>query len=530
MTSTTTPRSKKRGPTKLAAKSARKRVRLSFFFGAGAEVAYGLPTGGRFALEVVRRAKDPVDDFKADRTRVNAGCSPAYRNWLPADLMKQRVSKLGKGEHGRIFEDSLRNGYARVVGALDDYDVWSEAFLLKHRITRARVEALFHELSGGGTFGAKTYGKVELSEAITRAPARLFGSPYFSAIISLAKDGTGRDEMTRLARATMQFYLGAHGQGAMDAMAVDPLKNAPHDNPAFDELGRLFDVNPVDAGSAAFEEVMNYKSAGPVDATAEGFFRALATAVLEAAIERFLDYRAMLDELLPALYRPRDSRAKFTKINLFLRATREYVLEQQDVARGATDGYYHDLAAAVSALRFELVRVGSSNYTDLCETAIRSVHPEPVFALNGDLQSYLDPYKNEIVPAADVAGVPRFLVPFLFTQSGVKPLTSVQVSRQYVNYYDAIVGSDAVVSAGFGFNADDGHINALFRQAVDVDKKHLIVLQFARGRGFDAAAERAIIAENLRVDDDTRITVLPVDERRLVNGSAWIDAVLAAVV
>ncbi len=235
----------------------------------------------------------------------------------------------------------------------------------------------------------------------------------------------------------------------------NPLKNAPDDNPAFAELGRLFDVNPVDAGVAAFETVMDHQEGGPVDATAPGLFEILAVSVLEAAVEQ-LDYRAMLDELLPSLYRPRDSWAKFTKVSLFLRATRDYVVQQQNAARGVTDGYYHDLAVALAARRFELVRVGSSNYTDLCHSAIRELHQEPVLALNGSLDLSLDPYKNEIVPATRSAQVARFLVPFLFTQSGVKPLTSVDVSRKYVAYYDAVKDSDAAVVAGFGFHGDDG--------------------------------------------------------------------------
>lgn len=77
----------------------------------------------------------------------------------------------------------------------------------------------------------------------------------------------------------MQFYLGAHGQGAMHAMSDNPLKNAPDDNPAFAELGRLFDVNPVDAGVAAFETVMDHQEGGPVDATAPGLFQILAVGV-----------------------------------------------------------------------------------------------------------------------------------------------------------------------------------------------------------------------------------------------------------
>ncbi len=509
--------------------SPRRRARLTLFFGAGAEASDGLPTGGRFALEVIRRAKDPIDAFKADRVRINGGCTMAYRKWLPVDLMKQRVAHFGKSERSRIFEDSLRGGYARVVASLDAYDASATAFMGKHGVARSRVEALFREASAGATLGAERYAHVAVSDSITRDPSSLFASEFFSAILTLAKARGPHDEMTRLARATMQFYLGAHGQGAMHAMSDNPLKNAPDDNPAFAELGRLFDVNPVDAGVAAFEAVMDHQEGGPVDATAPRLFQILAVSVLEAAVEQFLDYRAMLDELLPSLYRPRDSWAKFTKVSLFLRATRDYVVQQQNAARGVTDGYYHDLAVALAARRFELVRVGSSNYTDLCHSAIRELHQEPVLALNGSLDLSLDPYKNEIVPASRSAQVARFLVPFLFTQSGVKPLTSVDVSRKYVAYYDAVKDSDAAVVAGFGFHGDDGHINALFRQAVDDDGKRLIVLQYASDGAFDVAAAREALGESLRVENTERITVLPVDQRRLVNGELWTDAVLNAL-
>lgn len=105
----------------------------------------------------------------------------------------------------------------------------------------------------------------------------------------------------------------------------------------------------------------------------------------------------------------------------------------------------------------------------------------------------------------------------------------MDVSRKYVAYYDAVKDSDAAVVAGFGFHGDDGHINALFRQAVDDDGKRLIVLQYASDGAFDVAAAREALGESLRVDNTDRITVLPVDQRRLVNGELWTDAVLNAL-
>ena len=67
-------------------------------------------------------------------------------------------------------------------------------------------------------------------------------------------------------------------------------------------------------------------------------------------------------------------------------------------------------------------------------TEIESV---PVYHLNGSVREYYDPYKIAILTEPteeDRTG--RILVPFMFTQSGVKPLTSVDMSRKYVDLYD----------------------------------------------------------------------------------------------
>jgi hypothetical protein len=498
---------------------------IALFFGAGAELSYGMPTGGRFALEVIRRAPDPVAAFKADRARINAGATSVYKKWLPDDFMKRSVTPFGKTERSRIFEDSLRNGSKHVISSLDVYDEKAKSFLNRVGIAEAEIERRFSTASGGSTFGAELYSKVAVSDSITRDHAALFDSRFFSAVLTLAKVGTNQEEMTRLARATMQFYLGAHGQGAMSEMSLDPLKNAPDDNPAFAELGQLFDVNPVDAGIAALEAVMAYREDASTLTTPEKSFSALALAVIENAVEQFLDYRSMLDELLPALFRPRDNWAKFTKVSLFLRATREYMLEQQKAAVSKTDGYYHDLVDAVGRRVFEVTRVGTSNYTSLCQSALATVHSQSVIALNGSLDEYLDPYKMEIIRAESAPATSRVLVPFLFTQSGVKPLTSVEISRRYVEFYDTVRRSDATVVAGFGFHGDDGHINSLFRQAIDIDAMRLIVLEYTPSGTFDEPRAKAQLGERLRIDNLSGITVLPVDNDRRVNGNIWTDAV-----
>ena len=499
---------------------------LAFFFGAGAEVSYGMPVGGRFALEVLR-AKNPLDEFKRQRDRVSSSGSAPYRKWLPENFATSRVYGLGKGERSRVFDDSLRGGFPNVITSLNNYDATAARFLRGANVTERHAIDVFAILSGGHKLGETPYETVAFNRSIAETPASLFRSKYFSAMALLAKVGSAQSAMTKLARATIQFYLGAHGQSAIQAMTVNPLVNIPDDNPAFAELGQMFDLNPVEAGIAAFEAVMEYEyDTGSL--SDETLFAHLATYVLERTVEQFLDYRTIIDELLPALYRPKDSWAKFTKIISFLIATRNYVLAQQDAALAQTNGYYHDLARAIEKGRVDVSSVGTSNYTNLCSEALRGIYNGSILALNGSLDQYLDPYKNELIDQADVEHTDRFLAPFLFTQSGVKPLTSVEVSRRYVEYYEKVTSSDAAVIVGFGFNGDDGHINALFRQAVDQHDTTLIVLQYDGDNSLDADQSRAEIAERLRIDKFKNIKVLLVDGDRRVNGVSWIDAIAAS--
>ena len=39
-------------------------------------------------------------------------------------------------------------------------------------------------------------------------------------------------------------------------------------------------------------------------------------------------------------------------------------------------------------------------------------------------------------------------------------MTSISMSRRYIDFYDASK-SDVLIVVGYGFNADDGHINTV---------------------------------------------------------------------
>ena len=65
----------------------------------------------------------------------------------------------------------------------------------------------------------------------------------------------------------------------------------------------------------------------------------------------------------------------------------------------------------------------------------------------------------------------HIIVPLMFTQSGTKPMTSIDMLVNYSDFYQKMKLADAICSIGFGFNSDDEHINGIIRTLVERDDK-----------------------------------------------------------
>jgi len=70
--------------------------KIGLFFGAGAEMAYGLPSGGRFAIEIFRRSPDEQKQrFKELLTNIDRRTNYAA-DYLPPEFQKKRLNVFGK--------------------------------------------------------------------------------------------------------------------------------------------------------------------------------------------------------------------------------------------------------------------------------------------------------------------------------------------------------------------------------------------------------------------------------------------------
>ncbi|MBK4425146.1 hypothetical protein JJQ00_19840, partial [Enterobacter hormaechei] len=104
---------------------------ISLFFGAGAEMCYGLPSGGKFALDIFRM--DTIEDkknFRLQRDNINRRSSYA-KDWLPQDYDKKPISSFGRSQYEGLVKSSLEYKRKKIIDYLDNFDIKLECISSK---------------------------------------------------------------------------------------------------------------------------------------------------------------------------------------------------------------------------------------------------------------------------------------------------------------------------------------------------------------------------------------------------------------
>lgn len=501
---------------------------ISFFFGAGAEIAYGLPSGGKFALELFRTAADEDKaTFRKQLERLN-NTSVYAAKWLPSDYPKKRVHLFGKADFEGIIMSSLEYRRDAIMAYLDDFDTHVTALLGNWQLGEEELRALFLEQSGS-SIGDVLYGQAVKLNAKLADQVTLFNSAFFSALLKALDLNPRHRQLRQAVRAILELLVGSCGQQLITKLNEELFEAAPEELSVFDDLSGIFSLDYRSIGHTGMELVLEGRPS-PVHGhspLADAMFQ-LAFAILEDIYARVLDYQALIDSHFRYLYNPRAHWAKFTRISIFLHTVRRYIVSFE--ATGAErlrdgPGYYHDLLQLSdhAAIR----SIGTSNYNHFAEKILGDHGLDvPVYHLNGCVKEYYDPYCNSILQADEEsrAAYPHLAVPLLFTQSGIKPLTSIEMSKRYVALYDEFAASDIVAIIGYGFNGDDGHINGLFR-ALAVSGKRLAILHYGSEDEGLPYLKREYQAK-LRLPSADALDVIVVGADRKHGGALWWQAML----
>ena len=499
-------------------------MKYGFLFGAGAEVGYGLPSGGKFALDIFRH--DVTESKKAFKEmRDNVDYTTRYASyWLPDGFRDKNISSFGKTVFQNIIKDTVEHNRENIIKRINNFDevAKNEASMMKK--DNIDIDALLEKLIG------RKLDNVHMGQTISfidefKQGNDLFNSSYFSALLMVYKDkmiitGEQRVEFGKILLSIIQLLVGALSE-TLSRRINDGLFSKKDDEiDIFDDIGEIIQLNYSSSGLSGMEYLLDQREADI--STDAGKCLRFAQKIIEAIYAVVLDYKTLIDANWHYLYSPSTDWAKFCKICIFLLNVRDYITKIAASAKPEDKyGYYHVLKESIDEKKFEVSAVATTNYNRFISDILRT----DVAFLNGSTEIWYDPYLNRIGTNSELTTSEKhILVPLMFTQSGTKPMTSIEMSMKYVDTYTQWKNSDRVIIVGFGFGTDDEHINGILRTLIDVDNKEITVVTLDKHQSDDVIAKD--IARKLKVTNVSNISIIQVD----VNGiniqdkKIWTDA------
>ena len=488
---------------------------LALFFGAGAEMAYGLPSGGKFAIDIFRM--DVTEDkktFKDQRQLVNTR-SVYASNWLPLDYLSKPISSFGKPQYESLVKGSLENKRDKILQYLDKFDQNVDVHVQKLAAKGLNLKTTFESFPGI-TFGEVFTHEIKLSSMLGNSNG-LFGSEYFSCFLKILELGENisvefKKSIEKIVRALLELLIGACGEDLVNKLNDGIFSKKPDNINIFDDLGAIFSLDYKWTGLTGLEYILSSDATDiSSGSSAEDVITEFGRMILDDIFAQALDYQALIDSNWRYLYAPKTDWSKFCKISIFLHTVRRYIAgiaQSHEMNCSQGPGYYHDIADICTL--FECAVIGTTNYN----TFIKEVTENDVIFLNGSVNDFYDPYLNKIIDRNTADESEHITVPFIFTQSGVKPLTSVKMSERYVELYNRLKEADIVCVVGYSFNIDDGHINGMFRSLIEDEQKTVYIGHYEN----DPVNETVIkkhYRERLRLENDDNIKILIINKARI---------------
>lgn len=496
-------------------------MKLGLLFGAGAEINYSLPSGGKFALEIFRQDTNiSKEEFKRIRDSIDRSTRYAAY-WLPNDYITKSVSSYGKSVFETIIRDTIEHNRDRIIAKLNDFDeIAKQEELNLDRQYGKSITTIIEEKLG------KNIRNINMAQVISFVDVfsdgnKIFNNNYFSALLLLYKDKdllseNVHNELRKIIVAIFQLQIGALGENLTRRINDGIFATKDDSIDLLDDIGDIIQLNYQTTGLSGLEYVMENKK---VELNSDdNVILCFTKNIIETIYSSVLDYKSLIDSNWHYLYCPKEEWAKFCKISIFLFTVREYIAKQvTSIQREIQDGYYHDLKQALESQEVTVTSIATTNYN----TFISNVVGKQICFLNGSTEMWYDPYLNRIGTKSELENNEKhFLVPLLFTQSGTKPMTSIELSMQYVSMYTDFKESDAICVIGFGFNPDDEHINGILRTLLDRDNKKMVVVDIENGT--PANQRISALADKLKVQHVENIEMLLVNERREIDNTNWL--------
>lgn len=492
--------------------------KYGFLFGAGAELAYNLPSGGKFALDIFRQ--DPSlskQKFREMRDAVDP--TTAYASdWLPQDYKTRNIGTFGKTVFENIISSTVEHKRNRIIQHVNAFDEIAGRII--SRMQGVDVDGAFFQIIHRDVSNTKLSQKIKYNASFEKGN-KLFESNYFSSLLLTYKEmnrNESKQFLGRMLLSVMQLQLGALSEELTRDINDNLFQKKDDAIDLFDDFGELIHINYSSAGISGLELLLEKREFDTM--TPVGIILSFTQSIIEEIYASVLDYKSLIDSNWHNLYYPNSDWTKFCKISIFLLTVRQYINDLGNAVDISNPlGYYNMLKDVISNGMFEATTIGTTNYNSFIGDILER---DDITYLNGSTDVWYDPYLNKIGSESELCSNEKhIIVPLIFTQSGTKPMTSIGMSEKYVDLYRSWKTSDAVVIVGFGFGPDDEHINGILRTLVNDDAMNLIIV--TPGQEDQAVTIAREKAKSLKVSDATRIKVIPIDKNGFIGGKRWVD-------
>ncbi len=272
-------------------------MKVGLFFGAGAEISYGLPSGGKFAIDLFRKDPTPYKKaFRAKLLKINSR-SPYANTWLPKGYEKKSIFAFGKNEFTSIIESSIQYKRNEIIKKLNDFDnefTWACSQL---EIEEGLVKDKFSD-EMGKDIGETLYDQdIKINEKLTN-DVKLFGTEYYSAALEIIRSKSNCADLHRYVIAFLQLLVGAYGQDFVQNLNEELFESAPDDLPIFDDIFGMFRLEFDRVGSTALDLLLSEKRTFNTteEATLIDLFSAVTQQILENIFCSVLDYQKLIDD------------------------------------------------------------------------------------------------------------------------------------------------------------------------------------------------------------------------------------------
>jgi len=422
-----------------------------FLFGAGAEIALGMPSGGRFALEVIsdrydhgiRESLKEAIDAAGRRSKEEAARFHDYAKW--SGIGSRRTSSVNapdSRDERAIFASTIENSRDAIWSAIHGCDEVIRQVCNAHKIelpAPVDVAQLMDE---------------NLLIRHASGIAQLVKSEAIRSLISFASadQQTGKFIWPVL-RMYFELAIAIGGKDLAAALNNIQLADPRTTQHIFRNANQLFRVEFGDLGVEAFEVAVSREFPNCADCQEPFAVREAALGIITRVIEGVVDYQRLIERFLPSLYKPSVSWAKFTKAAFLLNRMQAAIRKYESAASANTDSYYTDIVSAGLA---EKAIFATTNYTNLI-VHNGGINRNDIIWLNGHVDARLDPYRNEVLTDAETSEG-HIVVPYMIAQSVVKPMMTPENIEDYARFSRSIADATRVVVIGYGFGAIDSHV------------------------------------------------------------------------